>query len=132
MAKTNLVKSVEGFNEKQILAFAQHTVSIGVELNDTGLMAVDGKKVIKAGTPIGGATSALEDETAVLQANPDATAVQGVLLHDVDVTNGDNNGTMLIWGFVNEYRLDEDVVISEDVKEALGGKVTFLKRNDMR
>lgn len=33
----------------------------------------------------------------------------GVLLHDVDVTAGDNNGTLLIFGFVNINRLDTDV-----------------------
>lgn len=33
----------------------------------------------------------------------------GVLLHDVDVTAGDNNGTLLIFGFVNINRLDADV-----------------------
>lgn len=32
----------------------------------------------------------------------------GVLLHDVDVTAGDNNGTLLIFGFVNINRLDTD------------------------
>lgn len=34
---------------------------------------------------------------------------KGVLLHDVDVTAGDNNGTLLIFGFVNINRLDTDV-----------------------
>lgn len=33
----------------------------------------------------------------------------GVLLHDVDVTDGDDNGTLLIFGFVNINRLDADV-----------------------
>lgn len=33
----------------------------------------------------------------------------GVLLHDVDVTDGDDNGTLLIFGFVNIDRLDADV-----------------------
>lgn len=34
---------------------------------------------------------------------------KGVLLHDVDVTAGDDNGTLLIFGFVNINRLDADV-----------------------
>lgn len=33
---------------------------------------------------------------------------QGVLLHDVDVTAGDNNGTLLIFGFVNANRIDTE------------------------
>ena len=34
------------------------------------------------------------------------TTAVGVLLHDVDVTAGDDNGTLLIFGFVNRNRLD--------------------------
>lgn len=34
------------------------------------------------------------------------TTPVGVLLHDVDVTAGDDNGTLLIFGFVNINRLD--------------------------
>lgn len=30
----------------------------------------------------------------------------GILLHDVDITDGNNNGTLLIFGFVNKLRID--------------------------
>lgn len=53
----------------------------------------------------------------------------GVLLHDVDVTSGDANATLLIFGFVNTNMLDVDVAakITPYVKTALEGRVTFLK-----
>ena len=52
-----------------------------------------------------------------------ATAV-GVLLHDVDVTAGDNNGTLLIFGFVNINRLDEATASALLAAESdLDGKV---------
>lgn len=62
--------------------------------------------------------------------NPTATAV-GILLHDVDVTDGDANGSLLIWGFVNVNRLDSATqeMISPALVSALAGKVWFLKDN---
>lgn len=115
--------------ENQILAFVKPTVSLSVNLNDTGVAndATTGKKIIPAGTPVGSTTSVLDDETTPLSVANDATA-QGVLLHDVDVTNGTGNGSLLIFGFVNLNRIP-NVTIADEVKTALAGKVTFMKRN---
>lgn len=113
---------------KQILFNVQNQVSIGVIVADTGVTAVDGKKIIKAGTPVGGETNVLVNRsTPVVVTNLAANGAnaQGVLLHDVDVTNGDANGTMLIWGFVNLDRLD--VVPVAEAITALEGKITFLR-----
>ena len=51
------------------------------------------------------------------------------MLHDVDVTTGDANGTLLIFGFVNLDRIDETTQgkLTSYVKTALAGRVTFLK-----
>lgn len=53
----------------------------------------------------------------------------GVLLHDVDVTDGDANGTLLIWGFVNLNRMDSTTAgfITATRKTELAGRVWFLK-----
>ena len=52
----------------------------------------------------------------------------GVLLHDVDVTAGNNNGTLLIFGFVNINRIDNTTaaLLSSDVQGALP-MIKFLK-----
>lgn len=114
---------------KQVLGLVDPKVALSVQLNDSGITAdAQGKKIIPAGTPIGGATSALDDETAVLSAVSDAT-VQGILEYAVDVTSGHGNGAMIVFGYINEYRLPTGVTISDDVKTALAGKVTFFKRN---
>lgn len=115
-------------NVKQILANVEHQFSVGAQFSDAGVTAVNGRKVILAGTPVGGSTSILADEKAVVKVVADAT-VQGIALHDVDVTDGTENGTVLIWGFVNTNRLDKAVTIPDAVKTALNGKVTFLARN---
>lgn len=114
---------------QQILMFPRLFAAISVQLDGTNVKADDhGRKIIPAGTPIGGTAQATQDETAVLAPVTDAT-VQGVLMHDEDVTeNNHGNGSMLIWGFVNLNRIP-DVTVPDEVQTALAGKVTFLKRN---
>lgn len=112
----------------QILGFIQEKVAFGVLVNDTGVTAdSNGRKIIPAGTPVGGTTNALEDETAVLSVVSDATA-QGILEHDVDVTDGTANGTMIVHGYINENRIPKSVTIPDAVKKALPN-VVFFKRN---
>lgn len=62
--------------------------------------------------------------------DPTANAV-GILLHDVDVTDGDANGSLLIWGFVNIDRIDATTqgMISSALETALAGRIWFLKDN---
>lgn len=124
------LKTWEYGAEPNILAFPNQKVAIGVQVNDTGVTADgNGRKIIPAGSPVGGDADAKADETAVLSVNE--SAPQGVLQHDVDVTSGQANGTMIIWGFINEYRLPKGLTISDATKTALDGKVEFLKRNDL-
>lgn len=127
MAKMGQVVT-KGKNVKQILANAVLFQSFGGQVGDTGVTAVNGRKIIPAGTPVGGANDFYEDEQAVLTVSNDENAV-GVLLHEVDVTEGTNNATVLVFGFVNLNRLDASVTITPEAKTALDGKVTFVKRN---
>jgi len=127
MAKMGQVVT-KGKNVKQILANTVLFQSFGGQVGDTGVTAVNGRKIIPAGTPVGGANDFYEDEQAVLTVSNDENAV-GVLLHEVDVTEGTNNATVLVFGFVNLNRLDASVTITPEAKTALDGKVTFVKRN---
>lgn len=79
---------------KQILMFPDHYVAVPQKFtkNDAAVTTTaDGKKIMKAGT--------------IYPAN-DATA-KGVVLYDVDVTNGDANGALVVHGFVKESKLPE-------------------------
>lgn len=127
MAKMGQVVT-KGRNIKQILTNTVVVESLGGQIGDTGVVAVNGRKIIPAGTPVGGANDFKENEQAVLTVSNDENAV-GVLLHEVDVTEGTNNGTVLIFGFVNLNRLDAGLTITDEAKTALDGKVTFVKRN---
>ncbi len=109
----------------QILFSVQNQQSVGVQVSDSTAVTEGGKKIVKAGTPL---TGDLKNRGAVFTVAADAP-VSGVLLHDVDVTGGAGNGTLLIWGFVNLNRLDTatQALITPAVETALSGKVTFLK-----
>lgn len=106
-----------------ILFCTDNAVSVSIIVNQSA--GSDG--VVKAGTPLDGS---LEDRTTAFT-KAESTTAQGILLHDVDVSKGDNNATLLINGFVNLDRIDETTaaLITQDVKTALKGNITFLKDN---
>ena len=108
MAVANSVKSKNYSNEKQILVAPELAFSIGCLVGNTGVDAdSNGRKIIKAGTPVGGATSVLTNRQTVLTKG--AENAQGVVLHDVDVTDGDGRATLVISGYVDLYKVDDDV-----------------------
>lgn len=125
MAVANSVKSKNYSNEKQILIAPELAFTIGCLVGNTGVDAdSNGKKIIKAGTPVGGATSVLTNRQTVLTKG--ASNAQGVVLHDVDVTDGDGRATLVVAGYVDLYKLDSDVVSIVSDATATLSKITFL------
>lgn len=105
--QTGVRKETYG-NTNQILFAVEHQVSIGVVVSKALGVAEGTKKVVKAGTPL---TGNLDSRTTAFTAatagsSSEASNAVGVLLHDVDVTTGDANGTLLLFGFVNTNRID--------------------------
>ena len=120
----------------QILFNVQNQMSVGIKLakNFTGAVTENGRKIVKAGTPLSGDLTARN--TAFVAAADDSTGsagdakpAVGVLLHDVDVTDADANATLLIWGFVNLSRVDSTTatLITANRKKELAGAIWFLK-----
>ena len=112
----------------QILFNVQNQMSVGVIVDETvGTAGEDGRKIVKAGTPLNGDLTARG--TAFVAAKDTSNPAVGILLHDVDVTDGDANGTLLIWGFVNLNRMDSTTagLITATRKTELAGRVWFLK-----
>ena len=104
------VRKETGANKTQILANIELQMSIGIRVSATGITAnAEGKKIVKAGTPMAGNIAARLTGFTALKTAGTVTGVAGVLLHDCDVTAGDNNGTLLIFGFVNTNRLEADI-----------------------
>ena len=91
---------------RQILANVDLQSSVGCIVPQTLGVAVGAKKIAKAGTPI--KVDLMNRQNAVAKADG-TTAMNAVLLHDVDVTAGNANGTALVFGFVNVNRVETDV-----------------------
>lgn len=115
---------------QQILFNVQNQMSVPILVDKTmASVTVDGRKVVKAGTPLNGDLAA---RGTAFKAAADTTApAVGVLLHDVDITDNNANGTLLIWGFVNLDHLDSATagLITATRKTELAGRIWFLKDN---
>lgn len=120
--QTGVRKETYG-NTNQILFAVEHQVSMGVVVSEALGVAEGTKKVVKAGTPLTGnldaRTTAFTAATA--GSSTEASDAVGVLLHDVDVTTGDANGTLLLFGFVNTNRIDATTKakLTDTVKKAM-------------
>ena len=124
MAVNSIKKeSYEQFG-KSILVADSLAFSIGAVISDATISAGgDGRKIIKAGTPVAG--DILKRNTAFTKGS-EADAV-AILLHDVDVTAGNANGTILISGYVDYDKLDTDVqALVTTALVAKLPKITFI------
>ena len=112
---------------RQILANVDLQSSVGCIVPKSLGVTVGAKTIAKAGTPI--QIDLMNLQTPAVKADG-TTALNAVLLHDVDVTAGNANGTALIFGFVNVNRVEADVASAITAAIAADGtseKITFMK-----
>jgi hypothetical protein len=112
---------------KQILANVENQVSVGCIVPQSLGVTVGTKKIAKAGTPI--KVDLMNLQTPAVKADG-TVALNAVLLHDVDVTAGNANGTALIFGFVNVNRVDTDVAAAITTAAGAAARsqlITFMK-----
>lgn len=117
----------------QILADVDNQFAVGCIVPSTmQSTANDGdRKIVKAGTPLKIDLSNLQTPAAAPTTDPatasgaTASDMNAVLLHDVDVTAGNANGSALVFGFVNLNRIDATTVAK--LKAGTFGLITFLK-----
>lgn len=116
---TGIKKETYG-SGKQILFAVEHQVSMGIVVDQSVGVTEGTKKIAKAGTPLTGDLDARGTAFTAATTSTDSNAV-GILLHDVDVTVDDNNGAILLFGFVNTNMIDSTTKakITADVKKAL-------------
>lgn len=96
-------------NSKEILKFNQFT-AVAVTVDNTGITAnADGKKIVPAGTIVGGKSKAVltnpQEPVVSKNTSADGASAEGVLLTDVDVTYGPAPGSMVIFGFIDLSKL---------------------------
>lgn len=123
------IRKTEYVSEKQILFCKEGYVGVGVVVSQSAGESVEGRTIVKAGTPLAGDLTARQ--TAFTKASTGAESdVVGIAYHDIDVTDGDANATLMIAGYVNLDMVDstvESAMLTADVKTALKGSITFLK-----
>ena len=129
------IRTADYASEKQILFCKEGYIGVSVVVGDTGVTAANGKKIIKAGTPLAGDLTARgtafkkATTTAGSGGAADTSDAVGVAYRDIDVTEGNANATLMVKGCVNLDALDSTVVTLVDnaVKAALKGNILFLK-----
>lgn len=95
-----------GVDKHILIANDSYLVTLPIQIANTSVTAgSDGKKIVKAGTPLDGDIT--KRETAFTKTA--GTTPVGVLLHDVDVTDGNANGTLVLAGCVDLLKMDSDV-----------------------
>ncbi|WP_281885666.1 hypothetical protein [Paenibacillus sp. YYML68] len=94
-------------NKKEILKFPDHFIALAVTVSDAGVVAnADGKKIVPAGTILGGGVLANETTPAARATTADGVSnAEGVLLNDTDVTHGPAQGALVIHGFIQTGKL---------------------------
>lgn len=119
---------------KQILANVGLQSSVGcIVPQSIGADTSDGIKIAKAGTPINinfmDLQTVAKKPVAATGEGTNATAavpMNAVLLHDVDVSEGNANGTALYIGVVNVNRVDSDVAAAIVAAQAISGASPLL------
>lgn len=121
------VKTTQYGNVTQILANVELQASVGGVVPAASGVNVNGKKIVKAGTPF---VIDLQNRQNLAIAGDASNAFNAILLHDVDVTAGNNNGTFLIFGFVDMTKVESDVQTLIGTALTANGHttlITFLK-----
>lgn len=129
MLNQSTISTVEGTTRKTILVDELNSTAFSCKVANTGISAdSDGKKIVKAGTPISGSLEARGTAFVKASTTEGVSNATGILLHDVDVTDGTKNAQVVVFGFIDLNKLDSDVqeLVTSAVKTALR-MIQFVK-----
>lgn len=115
--QTGVTKKSFGYGEKRIIVDELNSTAFSIVVANTGVTAdAEGKKIIKAGTPLYGSLTARN--TAFTISGGEGAKPVGVALHDVDVTAGNANSQILVAGFIDVSKVDFSVITALTNAEA--------------
>jgi len=107
-----LVKTTNFTHNSDILIAPELAFAFPCIVENTGVSAnSEGRKIVKAGTPLFAKEDILMNRQTGLRAAGDSTYkyVAGVARWDIDVTDGNTNATVLYSGAIDYLKLDSDV-----------------------
>lgn len=111
-------KETYGIRKDIVIGVESYYIALPAQVTNTGVDAdSDGRKILRAGTPLAGDIT--KRDTAFTKTN--GNTAKAILLHDVDVTEGANNATIVLAGCIDLLKLDTatQALITSDVKAAL-------------
>ena len=121
-------KESYGVEKHILIANNSYMVTLPARVTNTGMSAdANGKKIIKAGTPLYGniekrdTAFVVATQTAAAGDDPASNNATAIALHDVDVTAGAENATIVLAGVVDLLKLESSVVtaLTAEAKAAL-------------
>lgn len=104
--------------EKNILVDEMNSTAMSVVVSNAGVTAdSEGKKIIKAGTPVYGSLRA-RNTAFTVSSSAQGAKPSGVILHDVDVTAGNANSQVVIFGTIDVSKVDSTTATALIAAEA--------------
>ena len=116
-------------SKKFILVDEKNSTAVSCKVANTGISAdSDGRKIVKAGTPLAGDLTARGTAFTKATTTEGVSNAVGILLHDVDVTDGTKNAQVVIFGTfdLNKFEADVAALIDAPTKAALK-MIQFIK-----
>lgn len=113
-------KETYGVEKHILIANNSYMATLPARVTNTGISAdSNGKKIIKAGTPLYGNIE--KRDTAFTVSGSEGATPSAIILHDVDVTAGAENATIVLAGVVDLLKLESSVqtALTAAVKAAL-------------
>lgn len=115
-------KTEYGIRKDIVIGVESYYIALPAQVTNTGISAdSEGKKILRAGTPVSGDIT--KRDTAFVKASTSggASNATAIVLHDVDVTEGANNATIVLAACIDTLKLDTDTkaLITSEVKTAL-------------
>lgn len=115
-------------NETDILVAPELAFAIPCIVSNAGITAnAEGKKIIKAGSPLYGSADVFMNRQTVLTTVSTNNTIYGIARWDIDVTAGNTNATLLVDGYVDYLKLDSAVQTLIDSAKANLPRILFLK-----
>lgn len=115
-------------NETDILVAPELAFEIPCIVSNAGITAnAEGKKIIKAGSPLYGSADVFMNRQTVLTTVSTNNTIYGIARWDIDVTAGNTNATLLVDGYVDYLKLDSAVQTLINSAKANLPRILFLK-----
>lgn len=124
------ITATEYTNKTDILIAPELAFAIPCVVSNAGVIAdSEGRKIIKAGTPLYAAKDVfMNREEPLHTTDAGSETIYGVARWDIDVTEGETeNATLLVSGYVDYLKLESDVQSKIDTAKTNISRILFIK-----